>query len=95
MEVQPLPTLADKATQPMSDRPKRRGRQCAILTADEKHEREERRLAKRRGRYGSSTYVCECGETVKKDNKQHTMSQKHIRVIEQKRLAERVVQAVA
>ena len=85
MDFQSLSALESKATEPMPERPKPRGRKRAVLTVADDHEREERRLAKRRCRYGSNTYVCECEQTVKKDNKQHKRSQKHIRAVEQKR----------
>jgi hypothetical protein len=79
-----MSTSENTAAEPMT-RPKPRGRKRAVLTIDDEHEREERRLAKRRNRYCSNTYVCECEQTVKKDNKQHKRSQGHIRVMEQKR----------
>ena len=85
MDFQSLSALENKAAEPMPERPKPRGRKRAVLTVADEHEREERRLAKRRCRYGSNTYVCECEQTVKMDNKQHKRSQKHIRAMEQKR----------
>jgi hypothetical protein len=85
-----MSTSENTAAEPMT-RPKPRGRKRAVLTIDDEHEREERRLAKRRNRYCSSTYVCECEKTVKKDNKQHKRSQGHIRVMEQKRAQEDII----
>jgi hypothetical protein len=89
MDFQPSPALENTASgvEPMQHRPKRRGRRRIVLTADEEHGREERRLAKRRERYGNNTYECECGQIVKKDNKQHNRTQAHIRVMERGRHA--------